>query len=233
MMREIKKVVLSVAVLLTSLTAVTAASGATAPLSPPTNVKVVVGMGTATVSWGPSFPAAKVSYYLVMAMPDPLNVGDGKYIRSVKVKALKTTLTGLVKGGVYTFAVAASGKNSITTYSSAVRKGPFRIGGGASSSGPSAVSLQRCALGLGNWVIDTSNFISAQSGGLPPVITTFGESSPIEAWIMGQVGIFLSATVSSGQSAADNALLARGSAECSHLAKGGVNLAAIPAPVAG
>jgi len=199
-----------------------------APLTSPSNVHVQVGNGQATVTWGPSSPSQKVAYYLVMAFRHPAGAG----IKFIKTKALHATLTGLVNGASYSFSVGAAGVNSLTTYSKVVEAGTFTIGSqtsGGTSTGVSSGVLDACAITIGNWVISTSNFSQTYPNSIPPVITTFGQSSPIEQWVLSQLGNFLSQMVQMGQSAADSTLLASAKAECGVLQRSGINIAAIQA----
>jgi hypothetical protein len=198
-------------------------ASASAPLTSPSHVHVSVGVGQATVSWGPSFPASKVAYYVVVALELP--VGSG--VRSMKTKQLHVTFTGLVKGARYSFGVSASGVDPLKAYSKPAEAGTFTIEGGNSSSG--STNLAACAIVLGNWVIATSNFVQANPNSIPPLMTQFGTSSPIEQWAISQVGTFLGTMVLHGQSTADSQLFGVATTECGVLQSSGVNIAAIPA----
>ncbi len=204
-----------------------------APLSAPTHVHVTIGNGTATVSWGASYPAKKVSYYLVLALKRPS--GPAKFL---KTKSLHVTFRNLTKGVRYSFSVAASGKNSLKVYSPTVNAGTFTTAGGGSSSvnsgsggGSSNASLiDSCALVLGNWVISTYNANQSDPQGLPPVLMEFGNSAPITQWVLGQLGTFVSNMFQQGQSAADAALTSVAASECATLQSNGTDIASIPAP---
>jgi hypothetical protein len=203
-----------------------------APLSAPTNVHVTTGNGTATVSWGASYPTKKVSYYLVLALKRPS--GPAKFL---KTKSLQVTFRNLTKGARYSFSVGASGKNSLKVYSPIVNAGTFTIpGGGVANSGggsgggnSSASLIDNCALVLGNWVISTSNANQADPQGLPPIIMQFGGSSEITQWVLGQLGTFMANMYQQGQSAADAALIQVSKSECAVLQNSGVDIASIPA----
>jgi hypothetical protein len=103
-------------------------------------------------------------------------------------------------------------------------------GGSDSGSGSQASGGKSCPVAIGAWVMSTSDFIQSYPNDLPPVISTFGTSSPIEGWVMGQLGTYMQNVVSNGMASAVKTLYDDATQECKSLASSGEDISNIPSP---
>jgi len=207
------------------------ASSLTPDLKKPTAVLIAVGVGTATVTWKASLPAAKVSHYSVTALPSKIVLGKTEPKNCVS-RSLICKFSGLTKGANYTFYVEAIGLKT-KDFSGLAKSATVVIKGAATTTTTASnANARACALNLSNWVIATYNVIQSNPSSIPQVITTFGVSSPIEQWVMSEESGFVSKMFTVGQTAAESQVQNDALQECSSLAAHGTNIGTIPAPPA-
>ena len=159
------------------------------------------------------------------SLPDNKNNFLGRYVKRGPLKdwdiwsKKRKTITGALIAFLLAsiLSAVAGGSNS--------ESGSQASGGTSQASGGTS-----CPVAIGAWVMSTSNFIQSYPSDLPPVIGTFGTSSPIEEWVMGELGTYIQNVVSNGMASAVKSLYNDATQECKSLASNGEDTSNIPSP---
>ena len=160
------------------------------------------------------------------SLPDNKNNFLGRYVKRGPLKdwdiwsKKRKTITGALIAFLLAsiLSAVAGGSNS---------ESGSQASGGTSSQASGGTS---CPVAIGAWVMSTSNFIQSYPSDLPPVIGTFGTSSPIEEWVMGELGTYIQNVVSNGMASAVKSLYNDATQECKSLASNGEDTSNIPSP---